>query len=336
MPTHETETLQQIRLTMKNAAGWQLNNLAHVDGTNGWGTSVFYIGLMAAFQATEDENYVAPCVWWGADNKWEIKKRPRNADDQNAGQVYTELYLTREKNEKWIADIKQAVDVMITEPKPGREDWYWCDALFMAPPVFARLGKITGEQHYYNVLNTMWWDVVDFLYDEEAHLFYRDKNFIGRLNENGNKIFWARGNGWVMGGLVRLMQYFPKDHPDYPRYMSLLQNMAAAVAQLQRTDGLWHSSLADPEIFPTPETSGSALIAYALTWGINQGYLDKEEYLPVIEKAWEGLTASVDEGGKLGWVQGPAARPGTTLPDENHIYGTGALLLVGSEMYKLK
>ena len=334
-PFTETEAQKQIRRIMEKAAVWQLNNLAYVDGTNGWGTSVFYIGLMAAYQATGDEKYMLPCLWWSAGNNWEIKQRPRNADDQNAGQVYTELYLTREEKEKWIADIKQAVDQMVAEPKPGWEDWFWCDALFMAPPVFARLGKITDNQAYYDLLNVMWWDVVDFLYDHEDHLFYRDKYFIGRLNENEKKIFWSRGNGWVMGGLVRVMQYLPEDHPDYSRYVVLLQNMAEAVTQWQRTDGLWHPNLVDPQIFPTPETSGSALITYALTWGLNQGYLNKEKYLPIIEKAWQGLIANVSNDGKLGWMQGPAARPGATFPDETHIYGTGALLLAASEMYKL-
>lgn len=335
MPYTITESRQQIRMLMEKVSSWQLSHLAYVDGINGWGTSVFYIGLMSAYQATEDEVFTLPCLWWGSGNKWKIKDRPRNADDQNAGQVYTELYLTKEENEKWIADVKQAVDVMIANPKPGREDWFWCDALFMAPPVFARLGAITENQQYFDLLNAMWWDVTDFLYDKEEHLFYRDKNFINRLNENGKKIFWSRGNGWVMGGLVRVMQYLPEDYPDYNRYIELLQQMASAVAPLQRTDGLWHPSLLDPEIFPTPETSGSALITYALSWGVNHGYLDREKYLPIIEKAWQGLKDNVDEDGKLGWVQGPAARPGETFPDANYIYGTGAFLLASGEMYKL-
>ena len=74
----------------------------------------------------------------------------------------------------------------------------------LPPPVLARLNAATGDKKYVDFLNTMWWDTTDFLFDPEAKLYYRDKNYFGKLTPNGKKIFWARGNGWVMGGTVRV------------------------------------------------------------------------------------------------------------------------------------
>ena len=231
---------------------------------------------------------------------------------------------------------KATLDAMIADPKPGRVDWWWCDALFMAPPVLARLYTATGDQKYLKFLNTMWWDTTDFLFDPAENLYYRDKNYIGKLNANGKKIFWARGNGWVMGGTVRVLQHLPKNDPNRQRYIELLQKMAAAVSKLQGADGLWRPSLLDPTEAPVPETSSTGFFCYAMTWGINQGYLDRKTYTPVVRKAWQGLLSAVHEDGKLGWVQPIGAAPASVTADLNQEYGSGAFLLAGGELMKLK
>jgi hypothetical protein len=70
----------------------------------------------------------------------------------------------------------------------------------------------------------------------------------------------------------------------------MLQTMAASLAPLQGSDGLWRSSLLDPSIFPSPETSGTALITFALAYGIKAGLLSSATYQPVVAKAWAGLS----------------------------------------------
>ncbi len=206
----------------------------------------------------------------------------------------------------------------------------------MAPPVLARLYNVTGDEKYLDFLDRMWWDTTEFLFDPESKLYYRDANYKGKLNANGKKIFWARGNGWVMGGTVRVLEFLPKNHPRRARYVRLLQTMAASVRQLQGADGLWRPSLLDPLEAPVPETSSTGFFCYALAWGINQGYLDRKTYLPVVKKAWRGLVNSVRADGRLGWVQQIGMAPATVTADDNQEYGSGAFLLAGSEMDKLK
>jgi rhamnogalacturonyl hydrolase YesR len=92
----------------------------------------------------------------------------------------------------------------------------------------------------------------------------------------------------------------------------------------------------DPRDELPPESSASALFCYALAWGINEGILPPEEYLPVVGRAWSGLVACVDEDGAFGWVQPVGRRPALSFADGTAPYGGGAFLLAGSEMLRLR
>ena len=326
-----------ISAIMGRVYDWQINHPVEINERNSnlWARAAFYTGIMAAYSTTRDQKYLEQAMKWADGRHWKLGERPRHADDQSPGQTYLELYLLK-KDVAMMAETKSTIDAMISAPKPGREDWWWCDALFMAPPVLARLHAATGDQKYVDFLNTMWWDTTDFLFDQEAKLYYRDKNYIGKLNASGKKIFWARGNGWVMAGTVRVLQYLPKNNRERQRYITLLRTMAASVSRVQGEDGLWRPSLLDPQEVPIPETSSSGFFCYALAWGINNGSLDRQTYLPVVRKAWQGLIGAVHQDGKLGNVQQIGAAPAKLTAEDNQEYGSGAFLLAGSEMLKLK
>jgi unsaturated rhamnogalacturonyl hydrolase len=326
-----------VSAIMSRVYDWQIANPVEINQRNNnlWARAAFYAGIMAAYSATHDKKYFEQAAKWAEGRQWKLGDRPRHADDQSPGQTYLELYLLK-KDPVMMAQTKSTIDAMLNAPKPGREDWWWCDALFMAPPVLARLNAATGDKKYLEYLNTMWWDTTDFLFDREAKLYYRDKNYIGKLNPNGKKIFWARGNGWVMAGTVRVLEYLPKNNQDRKRYLTLLQTMAASVSRLQAEDGLWRPSLLDPQEVPVPETSSSGFFCYAIAWGINRGFLDRQTYLPVAKKAWQGLIGAVHPDGKLGNVQAIGASPAKLTSEDNQEYGSGAFLLAGSEMSRLK
>ena len=328
---------KEVRATMQRVFAWQVANPVEINlqNKNLWARAVFYAGVMSAYRATGDKRYLAQAKSWADGRQWQLGERPRHADDQSPGQTYLELYLL-EKDPRELAHTKATLDAMMADRKPGREDWWWCDALFMAPPVFARLYTVTKDQKYLKFLNTMWWDTTDFLFDKEENLYYRDKNYFDKRTTNGKKVFWARGNGWVMGGTARVLQHLPKNDPERVKYIELLKKMAASVSRVQGQDGLWRPSLLDPADAPVPETSSTGFFCYSIAWGINQGYLDRKTYRPVVEKAWRGLLSAVHPDGKLGWVQPIGAAPATVTFDNNQEYGSGALLLAGSEMLKLK
>jgi unsaturated rhamnogalacturonyl hydrolase len=328
---------ENIRLVMERVFRWQVANPVGINERNEnlWARAAFYAGVMDAYRATGDGKYLEQATKWAEGRGWRLGDRPRHADDQAPGQPYLDIYLLK-KDPAMIAHTRATLDAMARSRRPGREDWWWCDALFMSPPVLARLYTATGDRRYLDFLHAMWWDTTDFLFDAEAGLYYRDENFIGKRNANGKKIFWARGNGWVMGGIVRVLQHLPKGDPRRPRYVGLLKGMAASVGRVQGGDGLWRPSLLDPLEAPVPETSSTGFFCYAIAWGINNGHLDRKTYLPVVRRAWRGLVNSVGEDGKLGWVQRIGFAPDKVSADDNQEYGSGAFLLAGSEMLKLK
>ena len=323
-----------ITRVMKNVCDWQLNNPVTINekNENDWARAAFYAGVMATYKTTQEKKYLDAAIAWSESCDWKLANRLRDADDHAKGQTYLEIFEIM-KEPKMIADVTSTFDSLIADPKPGREDWWWCDALFMAPPVLARLAAATGDERYLEFLNTMFWDTHDFLYDRDEHLFFRDASYFDKRTPNGSKTFWARGNGWVMAGTVRVLQYLPSDNPFRDRYVALLQEMASAIKKIQGEDGLWRPSLLDDQEVPHPETSGSSFFCYALAWGINNELLPEDEYLPVVKKAWKGLNSQVTDAGKLQWVQPIGAAPDKVTMDNYQEYGSGAFLLAGSEIY---
>jgi hypothetical protein len=219
--------------------------------------------------------------------------------------------------------------------KGNQDRWSWCDALYMAPPAWLRLWSITGDQRYLDFAISEWWVTSDYLYDKEEHLYFRDSNYFDKREANGKKVYWSRGNGWVMGGLVRVLQYLPENHPERPRFVQQYQEMSAKLLTLQQPDGLWRASLLDPATYPMKESSGSALYTYAFAWGVNQGLLDAKAFKPAVQKAWTALVANVQADGKLTHVQPIGLAPKVFDDNLTEVYGVGGFLLAGSEVYRM-
>ncbi|MDC7684618.1 glycoside hydrolase family 88 protein [Asticcacaulis sp. BYS171W] len=261
-----------------------------------------------------------------------------NADDQAIGDLYQAVYL-HTGSPGTLMPLQQRLDFTLPylskAPEPDKLVWWWCDSLFMAPPVLARMSAITGDPKYIRAMDVQWWRTYERLYDKEQHLYARDERFIERRSPNGKKIFWARGEGWVLAGLARVLEVMPEDFPTRPRYVQLFQEMSARIITLQQPDGLWRASLLDTEAFPEPETSGTAFYTYALAFGINHGLLDRKTYLPYVLKSWAGLNHYVLPNGILGQVQSAGDQPVPTKRDGTALYASGGFLLAGLEVMNL-
>ena len=330
--------IDDVKLTMKSVATYQLQNPTHHrsanrDYPNGWVPASFYIGVVAAYEATGDDFYLSNAKKWAESNIFTLGPRLRHADDHACGSVYLSIY-PNSKNDKRLAAVRATYDKLIASPKPGREDWWWCDALFMSPPTLAQLGKVTGNKKYHKFLHEMYWDTAEYLFDKNDALFYRDQRYFFRRSANGEKVFWSRGNGWVIAGLPRIIENLSEKDKQRESYIELFKTLAASLKELQGADGFWRSSLLDPDEFPNPESSGSGFITYAMAWGINQGYLEEEMYAPIVLNGWTALYRAVHGDGKIGWVQDIGMDPRDVSYDDTHAYGAGAFLLAGSEIVK--
>lgn len=350
--SHNKESIKDI---MQKVADWQIQNFTykkngsggylHDYGIDAWTNATLYMG-MARWAKTSDN----PDIYYkwlydiGSKNKWKIpsnfKKMLYHADEFCIGQFYLDMYDVY-KQKKIIKSTRQRIDwILKNPPKPemiykNKQSWTWCDALFMAPQVYAHLSILCNDNKYMEFMDQEFKKTYEHLYNKDEKLFFRDDSYLEKRESNGEKIFWGRGNGWVAAGIANLLRIIPQESEYRPFYENLFCELTGKLATMQDENGFWHASLLDPASYPSPETSATALITYALSYGINNGLLNRDEYLPATNKAWQALISAVGDDGKLGWVQPIGADPKNVTRDMTAVYGVGAFLLAGTEMYKL-
>ncbi len=325
-----------VEKAVLKVAQWQLDRV-QPDFNRDWTFAALYTGFIAVSDTTGNPRYRDAMLAMGKKFRWQLSSEYGDANDQAVGRTYLELYL-QQRDPEMIAGVRSEFDRIIRgpdEPPKVQFPWWWCDALFMAPPAWARMYKATGNLAYLDYADREWWATSGRLYDEREHLFFRDSSYLNRKQSNGRKLFWSRGNGWVMAGLVGFLEYMPQDYPSRPRFVKQFQQMSAALAAIQGSDGLWRTGLLDADSYPLPENSGSAFFTYALAWGINNGILDRSVYTPVVAKAWQGLVSHIYSDGRFGCIQSVADAPGKFKPTSSYVYGVGAFLLAGSEVDRL-
>ena len=327
-------TRKDVSHAMQKVADWQLAR-AEPGFSQDWTFAALYTGFMAVPKAANGEQYQQAMLRMSKKFNWQPGPRVPNADDGAIGQTYLDLYF-RYHDPAMMAPIRERMDAVMALPdNPEKPLWWWCDALYMAPPVLAKLSRATGDRKYLDFMDHEWWITSNLLYSPSNHLFFRDKSFLDKHEANGSPIFWSRGNGWVFAALARVLAEMPRDYPSRPKYVAQFKEMAEELAGLQGADGLWRPGLLDAAAYKLPENSGSAFYTYGFAYGINSGILERAKYLPVVEKAWQGLLSHIYEDGRLGCIQPVGAAPGDFTAASSYVFGTGAFLLAGSEVYRL-
>ena len=313
------------------------------DADRSWYRGTLFAGVMAAWRATGDAWYWNQSVELARRTAW--RPGPNALHDGNDLAI-AQFYLELAEAGCEMADIaptRCVLDSLIARYDPRKTEWSWCDALFMSPPVWARMARLTGDLRYLEHMDRLWQQTVALIYDRRESLFYRDLTYCVQedgfqLRErNGRKICWGRGNGWVLGALCRVMEYMPADSGLRGEYETLFRDMCARMLTLQGRDGLWRASLLDPKSYPMGETSVSAFCCYAMAWGVNHGLLRGESYRRSALRAWRALSACIDpQSGRLGYVQMAADSPRSPVYRTCNVeYAAGAYLLAGSEILEL-
>lgn len=344
----QSESEQVRGLIDKVNKHWQAENSPQVRAF--WDNAAYHTGNMEAYFLTGNEDYLAYSEAWAEHNQWMgAKSNDRSkwkysygetdeyvlfGDWQICFQVYADLYNILPDDNR----IRRAKEVMEYEMStPNNDYWWWSDGLYMVMPVMTKYYKITGNQKYLDKLYEYILYSDSIMFDKEENLYYRDAKYVYPKHKsvNGKKDFWARGDGWVLAGLAKVLKDLPADYKHHDFFVQKFQALAKAVAALQQPEGYWTRSMMDPEHAPGPETSGTAFFTYGMLWGINNGYLSEADYMPVVEKAWKYLSKkAVQKSGAVGYVQpiGEKAIPGQVV-DENSTanFGVGAFLLAACE-----
>lgn len=339
---------------------WQQNNKAETRSF--WDPAAYHTGNMEVYKLLKDDKQLDYTRRWAYHNNWsgateadpsrwkyanygEGKDYVLFGDWQVCFQTYIDLYNLAIANGGTDADnyfmVKRAKEVMHYEAYSKNDDyWWWSDALYMVMPVMTKMYKLTGDVQYLDKLyeNLLYSDRI--MLDQETGLYFRDARYVypNHKSVNGKKDFWARGDGWVLAGLAKVLQDLPKDYKHYKFFVDKFQRLADIVAKTQQKDGYWTRSILDPNHAPGPETSGTAFFAYGIMWGVNNGFLAKKDYKKCIDRAWQYISeTAVQADGKVGYVQpiGDRAIPGQTVDANSQAnFGVGAVLLAACEYYR--
>ncbi len=342
----EAEKVRQI--IDKVNQHWQAENPPEVRAF--WDNAAYHTGNMEAYYLTGNPAYRAYSEAWATHNEWKGAKSNNRStwkysygetdeyvlfgDWQVCFQTYIDLYQLDPDDRK----IRRAREVMEYEMSTPRHDyWWWSDGLYMVMPVMTKLYKLTHNPLYLDKLYEYITYSDSIMFDPEENLYYRDAKYVYPKHKslNGKKDFWARGDGWVLAGLAKVLKDLPADYAHRRFFIEKYQKMAQAVAAIQQPEGYWTRSMMDPEHAPGPETSGTAFFTYGLLWGVNHGYLDETTYMPVISKAWTYLSeTALQKDGSVGYVQpiGEKAIPGQVVDAKSTAnFGVGAFLLAACE-----
>lgn len=349
-------------------ANWQIaqfGNLTYIpeshrvksENPKFWIQASFYIGLTKWLEVNINPtlfNYVENmALEQGYDL---LTERPYHADDHTIGQTY--IWLTEQTgNEAAYKPTQEHFDwILANTPNVGLEmldstasgsgkqhqegncqlRWCWADALFMAPRTWLKLTNATGDPKYFEFADKEFWAAADYLFSDKYGLFFRDSRYFDMKSDNGNPVFWGRGNGWVFASIPLIIDDLPKDHPSRDRYIELYKKNATALMKLQKPDGYWPASLMDPDKVKTPELSGSGFITYGLAWGVNNGILTDQASKDIVEKGWYAITRAISDDGRVNWVQHVGKSPDPVKESDSQLYGSGAVLLAASEMANWK
>jgi unsaturated rhamnogalacturonyl hydrolase len=174
-----------IDAAMKKVADWQVA-YAEPRFNEQWTFAALYDGLLAASKTTGDPKYRDAVLHLAKRSDWTLlDARFPHADDQALGQAYLDLY--RDKPEPIrMADTKAIMDrLIVREDDPNKLLWWWCDALFMTPPVLSRMYAITNDRKYLDYMDHEWWLTSGSLYSQQEHLYFRDSRYFTQKQVNG-------------------------------------------------------------------------------------------------------------------------------------------------------
>ena len=334
-------------------ATWQRNHPAEVRAF--WDNAAYHTANIEVYKLTQEPQWLDYSVRWANYNHWQGAREKDPAkwkykqygeghdfvlfgDWQICFQTYIDLFNIYGQQPAHEIMVERAREVMGHEARSPQNDyWWWADALYMVMPVMTKMYRLTGDDIYLEKLyqNLCYSDSI--MLDNETGLYFRDGKYVYPKHQSANhrKDFWARGDGWVLAGLAKVLQDMPENHRHRRFFVEKYQRMAAAVAALQQPEGYWTRSMMDPDHAPGPETSGTAFFTYGLLWGINNHLLAKEDYQDVVARAWNYLsTTALQPDGRIGYVQpiGERAIPGQTVNQHSEApFGTGAFLLAACE-----
>lgn len=198
--------------------------------------------------------------------------------------VFADLY-ERTDNPAYLALARAAADLgfepdgALKSSMPSHNEM--SDSVFMGCAILARVGRLTGEQRYFDMA-------------------LRHLRFMQELDLRSDGLYrhspldeaaWGRGNGFPALGLALALSDWPPAHPGYGEVLASYQAHMFAMLLHQDLAGMWHQVVDRPESYP--EFTSTAMTGFALTRGLRKDWLDRQEFEPVANRAWGAVLARI-------------------------------------------
>jgi rhamnogalacturonyl hydrolase YesR len=151
------------------------------------------------------------------------------------------------------------------------------DSVFMAPPLLAKAGRLTGNVQYF--------DMVEKHVNYMQELLLRDDGLYS--HSPLADVAWSRGNAFPALGLALVLSDLPEEHPAYKRLMDFHISHLDVLLTYQNADGLWRQVIDFPGSYS--ELSSTAMIGIAIKRGLDRGWLAAEKYQPVVDSIWAAV-----------------------------------------------
>ncbi|HEY4789324.1 MAG TPA: glycoside hydrolase family 88 protein [Bacteroidales bacterium] len=242
-----------------------------------------------------------------------------------------------DKTANHITNIQDRLDDKTLVRKKPYPMTLWADDLYMSVPFLARMGKLSGDNKYYDDAILQILNFTKYLWDPKRDLYYHC--YYSDTKQNG-VAHWGRCNGWIMCAQVHLLNNLPANYPRRDSIIKNLERQIIGVSRYQDENGLWHQILDRNDSYS--ESSCTAMFVYSIARAINEGWIDKR-YASIALTGWEGLKDSIvtPDGQMKSVCIGTGIqndlvfyykRPAKT--DDAH--GIGSLIEAGIEIIKLK
>lgn len=226
-----------------------------------------------------------------------------NIDRLNSGKLLFRIS-QREQNDKYIKAIYRLRNQLNSHPRTKEGGFWhkkvyphqiWLDGLYMGTPFYAQYCKEFDEYEGFKDIANQIFLVREHLYDPQTGLYKHgwdeshSQEWSDSITGQSSNI-WGRGVGWFAMAIVDVLDFFPKDHPDYTKIVSILTELFPAIIKYQdEKTGVWHQVMDLPmEKGNYLESTASTMFTYVLLKSLRKGYLDNSFQTPAI-KAYEGI-----------------------------------------------
>jgi unsaturated rhamnogalacturonyl hydrolase len=220
--------------------------------------------------------------------------QPRSGSEMAGHLIFAALAerTTGADRERWIELCRLAADRIFDEAgrplpaMPGHDEM--SDAVFMAGPLLAATGRLTGERRYFDAAAGHFASLRRLCLRPDG--LYRHSPLCDAA--------WGRGNGFPALGLALSLSDWPEDHPAFGPLVQEFRNHLAALAPHQdATTGCWHQVIDHPESYA--EYSCTCMIGFAMARGLRRSWLPRDAYQPRVDRAWQAIEARTSPTGEL-------------------------------------